>query len=359
MRVLLLSCIVLAFTHYHANAQGCVAIRSTGGFCTADQAGHNDLADKWLLNVNNRYFKSFRHFVGTAEQKQRMEEQTEVINYAYTADFALTYNLNKYWSFAIDLPVVSNARSSLYEHGGKKRHSTHSFGLGDIRLAAYRWLLDPAKMPKGNIQLGLGIKFATGDFKVQDFFYTSDTTKALGPIDQSIQLGDGGTGFTAEVNAYYNFSKHIGVYGNFYYLVNPREQNGVSATRQNAPAASAVLYGSSTMSVPDQLMIRGGINFSAGNFSASVGARHECLPSKDLIGGSSGFRRPGYVISVEPGVSYRIKKVNFYAYVPYALKRDRTQSYADKTRTQITGVYAQGDAAFADYSLNIGLAYRF
>lgn len=359
MRLALLSALLIILLNNNSQAQGCVAIRSTGGFCTADQSGHVNSSDKWLLNINNRYYKSFRHFVGTVEQKQRMEEQTEVINYAYTADFALTRNINKFWSVAIDVPIVSNARSSLYEHGGKKRHSTHSFGLGDIRLAAYRWLLDPAKMPKGNIQLGLGIKLATGDYKFQDFFYTSDTTKALGPVDQSIQLGDGGTGFTAEMNAYYNFSKNIGVYGNFYYLLNPREQNGVSSSRQSAPSASAILYGSSTMSVPDQYMLRAGVNLTTGNFSASVGVRDECLPAKDLVGGSAGFRRPGYVISVEPGISYKLKKVNFYAFVPYALKRDRTQSYADKKRTEITGVYAQGDAAFADYSVNIGCAFRF
>jgi len=360
MKFIMLTALLMTLATVKSSAQGCVAIRSTGGFCTANQAGHADSAtEKWLLNINNRYFKSFRHFVGTAEQKQRIEEGTEVINHSYTADFALTRIVNKYWSFLIDVPIVSNARSSLYEHGGKTRHSTHSFGLGDIRVAAYRWLLDPAKMPKGNIQVGLGIKFATGDYKYQDFFYTSDTTKALGPVDQSIQLGYGGTGFTTEVNAFYNFSKHIGVYGNFYYLLNPREQNGVSSSRQSAPSASSILYGSSTMSVPDQYMVRAGVNFSAGNFSASLGIRDECLPAKDLVGGSAGFRRPGYIISAEPGISYKIKKVTLYAFVPYALKRDRTQSYADKMRTQITGVYAQGDAAFADYSINIGGAFRF
>lgn len=359
MRLIFLSVVLLVLFNCDATAQGCVAIRSNGGFCTANQGGHADTSSKWSLNINNRYFRSFRHFVGTAEQKQRIEQGTEVINYVYNADFALTNNINKWWSVTLDLPYSSSTRSSLYEHGGKTRHSTSSVGLGDIRIAAYRWLLDPAKMPKGNIQVGLGIKFATGDYKVQDFFYTSDTTKALGPVDQSIQLGDGGTGFTAEMNAYYNFSSHIGVYGNFYYLSNPREQNGVSSSRQATPSATAILYGSSTMSVPDQYMIRAGANVSAGNFSASVGVRDECLPSRDIIGGSAGFRRPGYVISVEPGVTYKIKKVSFYAYVPWAVKRDRTQSYSDKLKTQMTKVYSQGDAAFADYSVTIGCAFRF
>ena len=39
----------------------------------------------------------------------------------------------------------------------------------------------------------------------------------------------------------------------------------------------------------------------------SFGIRDECLPVYDLIGGSEGFRRPGYIISEEQGVSYALK----------------------------------------------------
>jgi hypothetical protein len=53
-----------------------------------------------------------------------------------------------------------------------------------------------------------------------------------------------------------------------------------------------------------------------------------------------------------------MKKVNLYAYVPVALERNRTQSYADKKRTEMTGVYAHGDAAFADYVVNIGAVIK-
>ena len=69
--------------------------------------------------------------------------------------------------------------------------------------------------------------------------------------------------------------------------------------------------------------------------------------------------RAGYIISVEPGLTYTFKKVNLYAYVPVAVKRSRAQSVPDKVQTQITGVYAQGDAAFADYLVNVGFIVRF
>jgi hypothetical protein len=364
MRKIIISSAIYLLLSYHAQSQGCVAIRSTGGFCTRDQAMHND-DSKWMLSVSNRYFKSFRHFVGTVEQKQRQEQGTEVINYAYTLDLALTRNFDKGWSVSLDVPIIANTRSSMYEHTDlvtKKsvgRFKTHAFGIGDIRFTVYKWLIDPAKATKGNVQVGLGLKLPTGDYKFQDFFHTSDSTTMLGPVDQSIQLGDGGTGFTTEINAFYNFSHSIGVYGNFYYLFNPREQNGVSTSRGLPPSADALKYGTAVMSVPDQYMIRAGASAMVDKFTFSAGVRDECLPSKDLIGGSMGFRRPGYIISIEPGVNYQFKKATVYAYVPFAVKRDRTQSVADKLKTAATGVYTQGDAAFADYLINVGCAFKF
>lgn len=346
-----------------AFSQGCVAIRGTGG-ASCLRPGSTSDSSGWLLNINNRYFESYKHFVGTEEQFKREEIGTNVINNTYNLDLFLAKNLNHRWSVGVNVPVISNARSSLYEHGGNSggpdaRHSTYSFGLGDIRLAVYRWLWNPLTHARWNVQAGLGIKLPTGDYEYQDYFIKNDTVKILGPVDQSIQLGDGGTGLTAEINAFYNFSTKFSAYANFFYLANPREQNGVSTARGGVPSAASIAYGSSVMSVPDQYMIRGGVNFSVNNFTASAGVRKECIPVYDLIGGSNGFRRPGYVVSIEPGLTCQLKKVTFYTYVPVALERNRTQSVPDKIRSEKTGTYYQGDAAFADYAVNIGCAIRF
>ncbi len=362
MRKYLVVLLITSLVAVKASAQGCVAIRSTGAVCTRQDAGH-DSGKGWQLNTSYRYFKSFRHFVGTEEQKQRAEQNTEVINWSHAMTFSLIRHLNNRWSLSVDVPVLSYKRSSLYEHGGNNagpsgRHNTKSFGLGDVRVAAYHWLLDPAKSMKGNIQLGLGLKLATGDYNYQDFFVKADGSQVLGPVDQSIQLGDGGTGFTTELNAYYNFSRIVGVYGNGYYLINPREQNGTSTGRGAAPSASAITYGTSTMSVPDQFMARAGANLNFNKLGISLGGRVEGIPAKDLVGGSSGFRRPGYVVSIEPGVSYTFSKATAFVTVPVALKRNRTQSEADILRTKATGTYTHGDAAFADYLVSVGVSFK-
>jgi len=336
-----------------AFSQGCVAIKGTAGICSrpGDAKG-------WELNLNNRYFKSYKHFVGTIEKKQRVEEGSEVINHSYELDVTATRTLNSRWSLAMTLPIMDFARSSLYEHDGKTRHSTHSFGIGDARFSAYRWMFDPKTSHKGNLQIGAGIKLPTGNANYLDYFYKKADSSVLGPVDQSIQPGDGGTGLTFELNGFYNFSHKVGVYGNFFYLINPREVNGTSTKRGGTPTANDKKYNTDVMSVPDLFMARGGAAVMVNQFTFSGGIRIEGLPSKDLIGGSRGFRRPGYIISAEPSITYVAKKISFNLAVPVALQRNRTQSNADKRQSTDTGIHKQGDAAFADYLISAGFTVR-
>jgi hypothetical protein len=352
-RIYILLIIAIVFLQVKTTAQGCVAIKGTAGICSRPSD-----AKGWELNLNNRYFKSYKHFVGTIEQKERVEKGSNVINHAYELDVTATRTLNSRWSLAMTIPIMDFARSSLYEHDGSTRHSTHSFGIGDARFSAYRWMFDPKTSHKGNVQLGLGIKLPTGNYNYQDYFFKKVDSSILGPVDQSIQPGDGGTGITFELNSFYNFSHRFGVYGSFFYLVNPREVNGTSTTRGGAVSASAKKYNTDVMSVPDLFMTRAGISYMVDQFNFSGGIRVEGLPSTDLIGGSRGFRRPGYIISAEPAVTLVTKKMSFNIAVPFALQRNRTQSNADKRQSKDTGTHKQGDAAFADYLISAGITFR-
>jgi hypothetical protein len=349
----------LSYINNKLYSQGCVAIRSTGATCSMHEPDSVSTTSKWQFGINYRFYKSYKHFVGKEEQKERVKVGSNVINHSTTFDIAVTHELNQRWSLLVDVPILDNSRSSLYEHDKIHRYTTHSFGVGDIRFSAYRWMFDPSASQRFNLQLGLGIKFPTGDYKYEDKFHINDSTTIVGPVDQSIQLGDGGTGFTVEANTFYNFSHYVGLYGNFYYLISPREQNGVSTARGGIVSAQTAQIGSDVMSVPDQYLIRAGVNFSFNKWMFSAGMRDECMPVHDLIGGSQGFRRPGYIISEEQGISYSFKRFSAYAYVPVALVRNRTQSVPDKNKTALTGVYTQGDAAFADYVINVGFVIKF
>jgi hypothetical protein len=350
-------CLLILLTQTKVSAQGCVAIRSTGGICEMNE--HADSANTkgyWIFNSNGRYYKSFRHFVGKQEQFQRIALHNNVINKVVTDDNSFTRIFNNRWSLTLDVPFADNSRSQV---SSGTRFSTHSAGLEDISVTGLYWLLDPAKATKGNIQVGAGIKFATGTYNYEDYFLNGATgVRTLQAVDQSIQLGDGGTGLEIDVNTYYNFTHNFGVYGNFFYLVNPRDVNGTLTSATPASAAK-MAETSDVQSVPDQYLVRFGASLSINKTNYSLGLRDDCLPVHDIVGGSDGFRRPGYILSAEPGITHEFKNFALYAYVPIAIIRDRTQSVPDIRTTQITGVYTHGDAAFADYVVNIGATFKF
>jgi hypothetical protein len=58
--------------------------------------------------------------------------------------------------------------------------------------------------------------------------------KRIGATLRSVNtIRDGGTVFTTEVNAYYNFKQALFARVVILYLLNPREQNGVRTYREN------------------------------------------------------------------------------------------------------------------------------
>jgi hypothetical protein len=204
----------------------------------------------------------------------------------------------------------------------------------------------------------LGVKLPTGDYKYQDYFYRNDTTKILAPVNASISLGDGGTGIITELNAFYFFKKSISFYGNFYYLINPRDQSGVSTTNGKTLTDLQVKTGSDVYSIPDIYSIRGGFNYNFTKLALSAGLRDEGVPVHDLIGGNNGLRRPGHNLSFEPGIIYKMKRASIYTYIPVIISRKIRQNITDALATKITGVYRMGAGGSGNYSVFVGVLFK-
>lgn len=348
---------LFGFTSF-LQAQGCVAIRHFST-CAGNHLEQNLLVPGDIqLGTNYRYFKSFRHFRGTEEEPDRVANNTEVINHSHSWDFFMNYGITSRLYAALTIPTVINTRSSLYEHGRQERNMTTSRGLADIRLGLGYWLLNPEKHTKGNVSMGLGVKIPTGNFNASDVFYNVgvDGRPEVRPVDQSIQPGDGGWGAVLDLQFYRQLADSWFLYGGGFYLFNPRETNGTRTFRETL---SPVLANEAIMSVPDQFSVRLGASYAISEaFSASLGGRYEGVPVEDLIGGSSGFRRPGNVLSAEPGLNYTKGNVMLNLSVPVALRRERPQSVTDKETEMLTGNPRNGDAAFADYLINLGVVFR-
>ena len=356
-KILLLSAVVMLLAS-QARSQGCVVVRGLSGFGQYNPVDRSFSTSDWLINMNNRYFKSFRNYMG--HDDQHVQPAGAAVNSVFSTDFAISRMFKKGWSLSLDLPITANSRTSSVEHGGAgtKNFTTHSFGLGDISLVVYKWLIKPTPQQKGNIQLGLGIKLPTGSYNYSDYFYKNDSTRILAPVNLSIQLGDGGTGIITELNSYYFLTKNLEFYANGYYLINPRNVNGVSTLLGATPTRLQTWVGADVASVPDQYSLRAGFEYVMKQLVFSAGLRDEGIPVYDLIGQSDGVRRPGHNLSVEPGITYNMKTVSIYFYMPFFVQHVILESVPDKKLNAITGGTKYGTGGSGDWMIFLGFMVK-
>jgi hypothetical protein len=344
----LLAILTALSTRLHA--QGCVPIKEMGDQTSAiDGVSDGSAADKWDLSESYEHFRSYLDFVGSMNNTAaRNAAGNQVINVVDQFDTALSYSWDLRDTVSIDIPYFSATRSQLVKGLGRFKTQTHD--LGDLRVGATRWLLDPASDPRGNISLGLGLSVPTGKSNAKDYFHTTSGL-VYKNVDQSIQPGLGGWGIIFEGNAYYKVTAKTSLYANGFYMVTPQDTNGtqIAATKNTETSYDSVY---------DQYEFRAGVTqqivrLGHGVLDGSFGGRWEGVPSDDLIGRSDGFRRPGYVLSIEPGLSYLLRHDSFSLSVPVAEYMNRTQSYPDT----LTG--GHGDAFFAKFLVLITYSHRW
>jgi hypothetical protein len=298
--------------------------------------------ERWQISIGYRWQHSHRHFVGTEEQHERAERRTEVNNKVHVLDVAGTYEVTPRFSLSFSVPMLFAERFGQ----STPELATHSRGVGDISVIGRMWLIRPPSEARQNVSIGVGVKFPTGRSNVTDTVMTP-----AGPVtrtvDQSIQPGDGGYGMVLDFQAY-KAIKNTRLYASGVYLINPRGTNGVMTGRSRPSEA--------VMSVADQYLYRVGAVFpfpKVRSLAWSMSLRGEGVPSTDWIGKSDGFRRPGYAISVEPGIIFSRGRDSYSFSVPVAVRRNRTRSVSDIMDNR------HGDAAFADYILLAGYSRRF
>lgn len=303
----------------------------------------------WEFALGFRYGKSFRHYVGTEEQPDREEEGSQVINRVAIADFGMTYAFDDRNTITIALPYIVAERSQLVADLGV-RNETSARGIGDLTVTGRRWMLNPEKCPTANIRLGLGIKLPSGKPNEVDTFQfeneDGEADQEVRTVDQSIQLGDGGLGVLVDLYAFKTFGR-FSPYIAGTYLSNPTNTNGVRTWRTRP--------GEQEMSCADQYVGLLGVQYATpwvDGLAVGLGGRIEGVPVYDLIGGSDGFRRPGYAVFVEPSISYGAPRNTFTLSVPITVQANRQQSVPDKDNDR------HGDAAFPDWVLLFGWTHR-
>jgi hypothetical protein len=298
---------------------------------------------RWQLHATYRHLGAGQWYVGTKVQESAAPFGKPLSLNTNSVDLSLDYNVTDRLGLRLTLPFSYGTHSRFYADGN--RHTVSAAGLGDISLVASRWLFEFAKHSRGNLALGVGVKMPTGNNSAADDFFLADSSIVQRPVDQSIQLGDGGWGIILQAQGHWNFSKKFSGYAQAWYLLTPREHTSVPS-----PLAGV------TLSVPDVYAFRLGSSYiisQSRGISASFGPRLDGLPLRDRIGGNAGFRRPGYSLYLEPGVTLAQRGRSFTLSIPLRVHQNFRRSLVDIQLNKGGG----GD--LARYLILAGYSWRF
>lgn len=269
----------------------------------------------------------------------------------HSVQLNLAYSASARLSVRLGIPLA--AGSELRGQDDRQLHKQSASGLGDISLVASSWLFNPIEHGQSNISFGVGVKAPTG--RSEDAgAYRLVSGQEIRSLDPSVQLGDGGWGIIAQVDAYARIARRTSAYIAGSYLANPRAHTDATV---HAP------FGIVPVAVTDEYSAHAGLSYVLAprhGFTVGLGGRIDGVPVHDRFGGGDdSFRRPGYVLYVEPSVSYTLARsplstagTTFTLSIPYRVDQNRMASALDIAH----GRHGGGD--FAKFLIFLGYSKR-
>ncbi len=359
-----LSVLGVAVGAQRIGAQGCVVAHSVGEVGGPDSDGGYLAPGHWQFTLDYRHLYSFRHYVGSVAQVYRQQGNSEVRNRINLIDGSLAYQITPRFSVEGTIPVEFASRRYFIAAGSINGAPATDLigawgvsGVGDVSFMGQGWIWDPTRNPSHNIQIGFGVQVPTGRDNIQDNFVEIPGTPAVNATaDYSVQPGIGVWAIPVSVESFQEINKSTQVYFNGSYLVTPSETNGVA--NSSPPGFPAPAPQNAFVSAADEYLLQAGVGYMVAKvhgLTVTGGLRKEGVPAHDLIGGDEGFRRPGYAVSLEPGVLYSMHGGHdlITANIDRAVYRNRIASVPDLQLGQ------HGDAAFADWLWLASFQHRF
>jgi len=347
----LVSCALLAGALlpplHAARAQGCMPIRYTSPNLTGKDNSYLN-ADSWQFGLGYRWLHADRFYIGHVYRPEASPGGQPIEIKIHTLTLSGTYALTNRFSAGIEVPVEIGYESII--QGDGLRHSQTAGAIGDISVVANLWLLQPLEHANGNVSLSLGVKAPTGSHSRTDKAFSAPGLSTDQPVQTSIQPGDGGWGVILQGDAFQRVSRTLSVYAAGAYLMSPKSH-------------TEVLQGTTPTGVPDEYSAHAGLAYAIApkkGLSVSLGGRIDGIPVHDVVGGGDQyFRRPGYSIYAEPGISLTLAKSplsrsgsTLSLSVPVAVDINREASVAE----QRAGTRSGGD--FASYLIFLNYSIR-
>lgn len=337
-----------------ASAQGCLLTRNMAPVLGSQLSPYLQPGE-WQVGASYRQFTADHQYQGTDLSPAVTALGTNVISKMRYLEAGATYALTTQWNVSAAVPLILDASSNRAlpsTVAGSPRFVHSSSGLGDMTVGVRRWFMNCDANPHQNVSVGLGVKTPTGRSNVTDMFPNAqglDTRER--PVDQSIQLGDGGWGLNVSAEAFRQFGV-VAAFASGVYVFNPKDQNEtLSPPALLNPAGPGVVADTQRFNtVSDSYLVRAGIGVALPaltGLSATLATRVEGVPVNDVFGETIGFRRPGQFVTIEPGAVFSRGRATVFASVPIRVHQNVKRSLG----------FAR-DSTFADHMVLVGATYR-
>jgi hypothetical protein len=249
-------------------------------------------------------------------------------------------------SLSLTVPFLSGSGGFYDPKGSGRFVEFRAGGIGDVSFQAEYWLTDPLKPSRVSGSVEIGIKAPTGSDSVTAQFPNGTTE----PIDEAFQLGNGGWEILLRAQGTAQIVGPLFAYGSGYY--------GLSVTEHtDVPQVGASGVPGALRGVPDTYSGRLGAAYLLpvlNGLVLSAGGRVNGVTVRDLVGGGDLYwRRPGYEIYVEPGLTWTLGRNMASVSVPVRVYQKKLDSLLDRSLNRHVG------SDFAPYLVVASVARRF
>jgi len=302
-------------------------------------------AHRWQAQLSFQYGDSNQLYVGDQRNDAAGPFGVPPHRTMNIVDLDVLYGFTNRMSANLTVPFVWT--SGGVEQGTAASHQfvkEKSSGVGDIALEADYWLSNPERPSSLSGAVGLGIKAPTGSDSVTSVNYNLNPP-ATQATDESFQLGSGGWYALLRAQGTVRISGPLFAYGSGFY--------GLSLTTRTDVKTGGGFY----RGVPDVYSARLGGAYLLRFFEGMVftaGGRINGITVRDIIGGGDlYFRRPGYEIYFEPGLTWTRGANTASFSVPLRVYQNKLDSLLDISLNRHTG------ADFAPFLVIASYGRRF
>lgn len=268
-----------------------------------------------------------------------------------TLNFQGAYALSRKLNLTAEVPYVLHSFWSNVVAGTRYYQKVH--GFGDTVISGRMWLLSTGKDSKQNIGLSLGFRLPTGESNYKVPYPDSQGNNITDrPVYPAIQPGSGAFGLRLATQGFRSF-KHFSLSGSGLYLFSLKKQNDTVAfgAAVNPAGPGATQENLRYLTAPDSYQFTGGVSAPIPHlkgFSLSFGGQVAGVPVDNVLTTTSGYRQPGYMVTVNPGLTYDMKFATFFVTVPVRVHQYVGKDFLNNQRA----------ADFAKTSLQMGMQFK-